>query len=166
MKRGWLLSLMGLGMLFAGPGRMLAVGGSTPAQVTSLEDQVRERERAFAQTMADRDHAAFVTFLSEEAVFFDGESATRGSVAVAAAWAPLFQGPDAPFSWEPRIVQVLESGTLALSSGPVRDPAGNVAGTFNSIWRRDADGVWRVIFDKGCSGPPSSQGGEDCLSCW
>ena len=45
---------------------------------------------------------------------------------------------------------MLDSGTLAISSGPVMDPQGKVVGTFNSIWRRDADGRWRVVFDKGC----------------
>ncbi len=33
-----------------------------------LKEQVRNTERAFAKTMADRDHAAFVGFLSEETV--------------------------------------------------------------------------------------------------
>ena len=56
----------------------------------------------------------------------------------------------APFSWNPEIVEVLESGTMALSSGPVRDPTGRQIGTFNSIWRHDPDGHWRVVFDKGC----------------
>jgi ketosteroid isomerase-like protein len=47
-------------------------------------------------------------------------------------------------------VEVLDSGTLALSAGPVRDPKGQQIGTFNSIWRREADGSWKIIFDKGC----------------
>jgi ketosteroid isomerase-like protein len=25
-------------------------------------------------------------------------------------------------------------------------------GTFNSVWRLEADGKWRIVFDKGC--PP------------
>jgi len=118
----------------------------------TLGQQVREAEIAFAKTMADRDHDAFATHVSEEAVFFDDRSALRGRSAVAAGWAGFFEGPDAPFSWKPERVEVLESGTLALSTGPVFDPRGNQVGTFNSIWRREADGVWRVVFDKGC--PP------------
>jgi hypothetical protein len=46
-------------------------------------------------------------------------------------------------------VEVLDSGSLAHSSGPVRDPNGKVIGRFNSIWRSDGAGTWRVIFDKG-----------------
>ena len=56
---------------------------------------------------------------------------------------------DAPFSWEPEQVQVLDSGTLALSSGPVRNPEGKTVATFTSIWRLEAPGVWRIVFDKG-----------------
>ena len=117
----------------------------------AVAEEVRQREIAFAQTMADRDHDVFVTFLSPEAVFFNGDTPIRGAAAVAAAWAPLFEGTQAPFSWYPEVVEVLESGDLALTSGPVRGPGGEVVGRFNSVWRRDARGVWRVIFDKGCS---------------
>lgn len=115
---------------------------------------VEAREHAFAQTMADRDFDAFLTFVSDEAIFFAGETPLRGKEAVAAAWGRFYEGPDAPFSWEPDLVEVLESGELALSTGPVRNPAGEVVARFNSIWRLDADGEWRVIFDKGCPIPP------------
>jgi len=100
--------------------------------------------------MADRDHDAFTSFLSEEAIFFSGQTPIRGKEAVAAAWKPYFEGSQAPFSWEPEGVQVLDSGTLAISFGPVKDPEGSTVGTFNSIWRLEADGQWRIIFDKGC----------------
>ncbi|HZV90436.1 MAG TPA: hypothetical protein VFF34_00365, partial [Candidatus Nitrosocosmicus sp.] len=55
-----------------------------------------------------------------------------------------------PFSWEPETVEVLPSGTLALTSGPVHDPKGTLIGTFSTIWRLEPDGRWRVVFDKGC----------------
>ena len=66
-----------------------------------------------------------------EAVFFTG-TVLRGAESIAAAWSPYFEGATAPFSWEPEQVEVLDSGTLALSSGPVYDPEGNRIGTFNS----------------------------------
>lgn len=119
------------------------------AQHAAAEAEVRAREIAFAKTMADRDLQAFVTFVSPEAVFFNGQMPLRGIDAIKAAWAGFFEGPEAPFSWHPDVVQVLDSGDLALSSGPVSTPSGEQAGRFNSIWRRDTDGVWRVVFDKG-----------------
>jgi ketosteroid isomerase-like protein len=118
----------------------------------SLANEVRAAERAFAKTMADRNHAAFVSFLSDEAVFFGPQGAQRGKAAVSAGWKPFFDRPDAPFSWDPDTVEVLDSGTLGISSGPVRDPQGKRVGTFNSIWRKEAGGAWKIVFDKGC--PP------------
>lgn len=127
----------------------LAASPSSPTLET-LEQEVADTERAFAQSMADRDHAAFTSFLSDEAVFFSGTTPVRGKQDVAASWKPFFEGPSAPFSWAPEDVEVLDSGTLALSTGPVRNPEGKVIGTFTSIWRLDAAGTWRVVFDKGC----------------
>ena len=114
-------------------------------------EQVVAAERAFAKTMADRDHAAFAALVAEDAVFFGSADVLRGRTAVAEGWKHFFTPQAAPFSWEPAEVEVV-GGTLAFSSGPVRDPAGNRVGTFNSVWRREPDGRWRVVFDKGC--PP------------
>jgi ketosteroid isomerase-like protein len=124
---------------------------SAAAQTNAeLKEQVRQTEIAFAGTMADRDHAAFVSFLSGETVFMSGGRATRGSKQVAERWKAFFDGAQAPFSWAPETVEVLDSGTLAMSSGPVRDPSGKRTGTFNSVWRREADGKWKIVLDIGC----------------
>jgi len=130
---------------------MLLCSGLAAQSNEELKQQVRAAEAAFAKTMADRDHAAFASFLSEEAVFF-GRGVARGKAAVAAVWKAYYEGKAAPFSWEPENVEVLDSGRLGFSSGPVRDPAGLRIGTFNSVWRREADGSWKIVFDKGC--PP------------
>lgn len=118
-------------------------------QVDGPAAEVEAREIAFAKTMADRDLDAFLSFVSPEAVFFNGNEPLRGRDAIERDWARFFEGPDAPFSWHPDVVQVLESGHLALSSGPVLGASGEQIGRFNSIWRKDADGQWWVVFDKG-----------------
>jgi ketosteroid isomerase-like protein len=115
----------------------------------SVQEAVLATERAFAQSMADRDPAKFSRFVSREAVFLSGKQPLRGRSQVTAAWARYFKDPQAPFSWEPAQVEVLESGKLALSTGPVRDPTGKLIGTFTSIWRREGPQVWRIVFDKG-----------------
>jgi uncharacterized protein (TIGR02246 family) len=119
----------------------------------ALAARVRAREVAFAKAMADRDLAAFATFVSEEAVFA-GRTVRRGRAAVVAGWKAFFEGPKAPFSWQPERVEVIDSGTLALSTGPVFDPEGRRTGTYNSTWRLEKDGEWRVVLDSGC--PPCS----------
>jgi ketosteroid isomerase-like protein len=126
-----------------------AQNSPTIANASDLQKQVADTERAFARTMSDRDFAAFTSFLSAETIFFSGPRALRGKQAVADAWKRFYEKPEAPFSWKPEQVEVLDSGTLASSSGPVYDPSGKQIATFSSIWRLEAPGIWRIIFDKG-----------------
>ena len=148
-----LVAVMGL------PG---AVPGADGADNAELATQLRATEEAFARTMADRDHAGFASFLAEEAVFFGRAGELRGRDAVAAAWKPLFEGPAAPFSWQPEVSTVLDSGSLGLTAGPVLAPDGKRIGTFTSVWRRSPDGSWKIVFDRGCPGcecpPPAAAG--------
>jgi ketosteroid isomerase-like protein len=142
MLRRWLVAATAL------------LAGVAAAQV-SLEarrTEVFAVERAFARSMADRDFAAFGRYVAEDSVFFSGGTPLRGRAAVLAAWEPFFAGASAPFSWEPDQVEVLESGELALSTGLVTNSEGVVTARFNSIWQRQRDGRWLVVFDKG--GPP------------
>ena len=127
-----------------------ALARGTRATPPELRQQVMQAERSFAATMARRDFDAFAGFLSREAVFMGPQGAQRGRDAVAAEWRGHFVGPDAPFSWEPDEVEVLASGTLAFSSGPVKDAAGRQIGRFHSVWRLEGPGNWKVVFDRGC----------------
>lgn len=128
---------------------LLVAGPAVSADVEALRAQVEATERAFARTLAQRDAAGFESFLSEQTVFYGTRRVMRGKAEVMAVWKTFFDGPDAPFSWEPDQVDVLADGTLAHSSGPVRDPQGKLISRFNSVWRQEAPGVWRVVFDKG-----------------
>lgn len=123
----------------------------SPAELARRTEAVRATERAFAKTMADRDLAAFARFIAPDAVFMDGTEASRGAEAVVAGWRDLFKGTAAPFSWEPEVIEVLPTGQLALSSGPVHNAKGERTGTFHSVWRRERDGTWRIVLDHGCS---------------
>jgi ketosteroid isomerase-like protein len=133
-------------------------GDDSQPPLENVVDQVRAVERDFAQTMARRDLIAFASFLAEDAIFVGGQATYRGAESILEGWAAFFEGDEAPFSWEPQTVEVLESDGLALTSGPVRDPEGEILGIFNSVWRREASGEWKVIFDKGC--PPCDCGLE------
>ena len=134
---------------------MVALAGASAPTAVSAQfdgpaaDAVRAREVAFAKTMADRDFEAFLTFIAPDAVFFNGDTPQRGRTVIGEAWRPFFEGDAAPFSWEPDLVQVLDSGDLALSSGPVIGPDGESSSRFNSIWQKSPGGMWYVVFDKG-----------------
>jgi ketosteroid isomerase-like protein len=118
-------------------------------------DEVRCREIGFSQAAERQDLAAFSRFIDADARFV-GATVLRGVDDITAAWAVFFQDDGPVIRWRPRFVEVLENGKLALSRGPyrtrTRDADGKVTeqwGTFNSIWRLNADGEWRVVFDAG-----------------
>jgi ketosteroid isomerase-like protein len=139
------ISILGVSFLL-----VATAGSAARLSNAELKGQVIAAERAFAATMQARDHEAFKSFLSDEAVFFSANGAVlRGKEAVANAWWRYYHKPQAPFSWRPEQVEVVNSGTLAYSGGPVYDAGGKLIGRFNSIWRLEAPGRWHVIFDRG-----------------
>ncbi|HRI72497.1 MAG TPA: DUF4440 domain-containing protein [Polyangium sp.] len=127
------------------------VPDAAPAAPASSED-VANVERAFAATMAKRDFEAFKGFLANETVFISARRALRGKSEVADVWKRFFEGPSAPFFWEPERVEMLDSGSLAFSTGPVRTPDGQIVAMFNSVWRKEPTG-WKIIFDRGVDLP-------------
>jgi len=151
----------------AGAAILLALASPARAESESAdpESRVAEVERAFAKSMADRNHAAFESFLSEEATFLSETTVLRGKQAVTERWRAFFAGPEPPFSWAPETISVLDSGNLALSTGPVWDPEGKRLGTYSSIWRQEEPGVWRIVFDRGNKYCEESSGaGEQDMS--
>ncbi|HET7203416.1 MAG TPA: nuclear transport factor 2 family protein [Steroidobacteraceae bacterium] len=136
---------------------MLPARGSADDDGNTAQQQVFAAERSFAKSMADRSLEDFGRFVADEAIFFGAKEVQRGKAEVIGAWSRFFEGEQAPFSWEPDQVEVLSSGELALSTGLVKDPAGKIIGRFNSIWRLEAPGTWRVIFDKGSPPGPDDR---------
>ena len=126
-----------------------------------LKQQVADTERSCASKSSIIVNAAFATYIADDAIFFAGKRPLRGREEIVKEWKPFYDEATPPFSWAPESVEVLASGNLALSTGPVKSPEGKEIATFTSIWRLDASGKWQVIFDKGnnactCNVPPKS----------
>ena len=115
-------------------------------------EEVANAEIAFAKAFADRDPAKFFAMVAPDATFL-GFRALRGREAVTAGWSRLLQEPQAPFSWGPERVEVTAEGKLGLSTGPIYNAKGFHTGDYSSVWQKQGDGSWKVIFDGPGSGP-------------
>ena len=90
---------------------VLGAAAAAPRTNAELKQQVADTERAFAATMKARDHAAFASFLSDEAVLLGTEAAAaREGGGSDRAGSAFYDKPEAPFSWEPDEVEVLARG--------------------------------------------------------
>jgi ketosteroid isomerase-like protein len=110
-------------------------------------DDVRKAEAAFNQAFVDRDQAAFFRFVLDDATFLAPLRTLAGKQAIVDRWSRFFSSPNAPFSWGPDRVAVNAAGTIGETAGPVYDADGHHIGNFNSVWVKQSDGTWKVLFD-------------------
>lgn len=109
-------------------------------------------ERAFARESVESDtQTAFVKFFADDAVLFrpypvDGKK-----------WVAARPSPGL-LTWDPSYARISAGGDLGLSTGPweyrkTRDPKtpADAHGHFVSLWRKQPDGSWLVVFDHGTS---------------
>lgn len=146
----------------------LIVAASLLAAATAaadLADDVRCREIGFSQSVENQDIDAFRSFIDADARFV-GAGVLRGVDQIAESWSVFFKPGLPTIKWRPQIIEVLDDRKLALSRGLYISMAANADGetveswgTFNSIWRLNDDGVWRVVFDAGspANGDPTEE---------
>ena len=86
---------------------------------------------------------------------------TRGRATIAREWAGLVAGTPVTLSWYPTRTTIAGIDGIATSSGPalfedVRPdaPQRYRMSSFHSVWHREADGTWRILFDDGTAPRP------------
>ena len=149
MKRHPLVSVYLLILVFA-----------LPAAAADRADEVRATEIAFAKAFADRDAKKFFSYVADDAQFLGQRKIMHGKQEVVAAWSEFFKPAVAPFRWEPERVVTNATGDLGFSTGPVFDEAGVQTGSFTSIWVRQPDGSWKILFDGGSACQTTRQSAE------
>jgi ketosteroid isomerase-like protein len=137
-------------------------------RLSNDECAVWNRERSFAASVDRHDAKAFAEHLHENAAFLSGSGpATRGRAAIGKEWATIIEGKEIQLHWYPQIVAIggPAAGNVATSAGDywIQDKSPDAkqryrVGRFNSVWIKDSDGQWRVVYDGG--GPPARPGTE------
>src|SRR5437867_1598722 len=156
MKR----TLLAAAMMAAIAAPLLAQPARRSAQreggASALDEMVRTEQRFAARAFVVGWKQAFLEFFADNAVGFDGEQTAPAK--------DLFRKqPDPPkdrrLIWEPRYGDIAASGDLGYLTGPVRRiiPGQNNGQPFHSlyasVWKRQADGSFKVVMDMGVPTP-------------
>ncbi|HEY2829256.1 MAG TPA: alpha/beta fold hydrolase [Thermoanaerobaculia bacterium] len=136
---------------------VLLLAFATSAFADAVED-VRHVETAFAKAFADQDATKFFAFVADDATFLASRVTLVGKPEIVKRWSPFFKEKVAPFTWRPERVYVNAAGNIGLSTGPVFDKDGSQAGIYSSVWQKNADGEWKILFDGPGSSSPVDEG--------
>lgn len=136
----------------------LAVAAAQPQQAqaqqtadadTALASLVAAELEFAAHAAREGIRAAFIANLADGATMFAPDPVDGR------AWSRARPETGAQLSWYPSHAEVSAAGDLGFTTGPSQYRAGGAGDTlvhhghFTSIWRRNADGVWKVELDLG-----------------
>ena len=151
----------------------LPAGAQSPApkpapvpRLSPAECEVWMRELSFARSVAEHDAAAFAAHLETGTAFGAGlVEPTRGRDAVVSSWAGLIEGKGLKLSWYPTRTTIAaaapgiawSTGAALFESTDHKAPQRYRLSTYQSVWQRGQDGLWRVLFDGGTPPVVASQ---------
>jgi ketosteroid isomerase-like protein len=142
----------------------LMMGSRLAAQASNREAAAAEIVRAdaaFAQSVAKKDRQAFLSFLADAVTFNGGTPGeVHGREAVMKDWADFFEPNGPTLEWTPIKGEVVGAGDVGYTTGrsTFRRKSGDGTvierrGQYITVWRRQPDGGWKVVFDTGSTLP-------------
>lgn len=168
--------LMGLIAIFSlcPAGAQLLMPGEASQSPNPLTDSTAspgkvllfDLEARFAKDVAVRGGAGFASWFADDGVALgNGAQPLIGKVAIAksAAWSPK----DYQLTWTPTDALMGPSGDMGYTwghyEGRSKDANGNsvvTSGRYITMWRKQADGSWKVVLDVGANDAPAA--GDCC----
>ncbi len=122
---------------------------------TGAADAVRAADIAWEKAFTSKDLAGAIAFVeSTGSVLPPNAPTATGPAAVQALFQGFYALPELNLHWQPTSVEAAHSGDLAYSSGTYQmsfnSPSGKPLadrGKYVTVWRKQADGSWRVVRD-------------------
>lgn len=142
-------------------GVLFMAGSNAGANQTDRKEaqaSLVDAERAFSRLSETKGiREAFLTCLAADAVVF-----RPGPVAGRPVYETMDPANPTVLTWEPEVAEVSASGELGYTSGPYQVRPGRgleptAFGHYVSVWKKQADGTWKVLLDIGVQhGRPES----------
>src|SRR5271168_2366422 len=133
---------------------LIAVAAKSQANA-SAEDSIRAADAAWEKTYEAKVVDKAVAFVDEQgSLLWPNSPVATGKNAVTKLTASAFAIPDFKLVWHPDKVGVARSGDLGYTSGSYswsfKDASGKTVldkGKYLTVWKKQADGSWKVLFD-------------------
>ena len=128
-----------------------------PPDLQTLAAQIVKSDADFAQSVAEKNRERFLSVLADQTTFAGGmPNEIHGRDAVMQRWSQFFM-PDGPtLTWAPIKGEVFGAGDFGYTTGRSvfreRGPDGKIVeihSQYITVWGKQTDGSWKVIFDTG-----------------
>jgi len=118
-------------------------------------EALRAADAAWLKAYQEKDAVKAAGFYADQgAMLAPNAPLLAGKDALAKFIAKSFEMRDYHIAWRPNRVEVAQSGELGYTSGiyemSFREPSGKLVldqGKYLMVWKRQADGAWKVLFD-------------------
>jgi len=137
-----------------------AAAAQTP-DLKAAAAAIMKADSDFNQSVADRNRERFLSLIADVTTFNGGTSdEIHGRGAVMKEWSRFFDKDGPTLTWKPTKAEVVGAGDVGYTTGTSvfrgRGPDGKPAerrGQYITVWRKQADGSWKVVFDTGSTLP-------------
>jgi uncharacterized protein (TIGR02246 family) len=133
----------------------LVVSAVSAAATKNSEQALRDLDAQWSAAAAAKDLEKTISFYSENAVVLPTNApAATTKDAIRNTWKDLLASPGLAISWETTKVEVAKSGDIAYTTGTyeltMNDASSkpiNDHGKYVEVWKKQADGKWKVVAD-------------------
>jgi ketosteroid isomerase-like protein len=137
-------------------------------EVARGRQALMDADAHFARDTAQRGVEGWVSWFAEDGTMYPPSEPIRGRQAIREAMDGLYDPRtgkgDLRLTWQPDRAEASQSGELGWTTGTslAVGPRGERHGRYITIWRKQADGTWKVSADLGNQGPlaPAAQPSE------
>jgi ketosteroid isomerase-like protein len=138
--------------------------GTAAAADTKIEQALRDLDAQWSKDAGSKNVDKTVSYYSSDAIVMPPNAAAATTKeAIRSAWKEMLTSPGAAISWKATKVEVAKSADLAYVSGTyeetMTDASGkpvNDRGKYVEIFKKQADGTWKVVADIWNSDLPAS----------
>jgi len=133
----------------------LLVCAVSAADTKNIEHALRDLDAQWSAAAGGKDLEKTISFYSEDAIVLATNApAATTKDAIRNTWKDLLASPGLAISWKTTKVEVARSGDLAYTTGTyelaMNDASGkqiNDHGKYVEVWKKQADGKWKVAAD-------------------